>query len=59
MRNIRARDIQTINSQQCEQLYSSLRRISPQLAYMRTENVFYTTRYFLSQSNLDISAKLM
>ena len=59
MRNIRARDIQTINSQLCEQLYSRLRRISPQLAYMRIENVFYTTRYFLSQSNLDISSKLV
>ena len=45
-RDIQTRDIQTINSQLCEQLYSRLRRISPQLVYMKIETIFHTTRYF-------------
>ena len=33
MRYIKIRDIQAINSQVCEQLYSKMRQISSQLAY--------------------------
>ena len=53
MKNIQTREIQTLNSQVCEQLYSRLRRISTQISYMKVENIFYTTRYFLSQTNKD------
>ncbi|KAI6650155.1 hypothetical protein LOD99_6072 [Oopsacas minuta] len=40
MRNIPMREIQVVNSQGCKQLYSRLRRISPQLVYMKVENIF-------------------
>ena len=47
-----------INSQVCEQLFSIVRRISTQIAYMRLENLFYTTRYFLSIINQDFEEKI-
>ena len=59
MRSINTREVTTINFQICEQLYSRLVRISPQLAYIKLENIFYTTRYFLSQTNREILAKFM
>ncbi|KAI6660642.1 hypothetical protein LOD99_10373 [Oopsacas minuta] len=51
LRNIKTEEMKKINSQVCEQLFSSLRRIATQIAYMRLENVFYTTRYFLACLN--------
>ncbi|KAI6657250.1 hypothetical protein LOD99_11153 [Oopsacas minuta] len=51
LRNIKTEEMKKINSQVCEQLFSSLRRIATQIAYMRLENVFYTTTYFLACLN--------
>ena len=51
MRNIHTEVMKKINSQVCEQLFSSLRRMATQIAYMRVENVFFTTRYFLACFN--------
>ena len=49
MKHITDHKLNRINSQVCEQLFSIVRRISSQIAYMRLEDVFYTTRYFLSK----------
>ena len=38
-------EFDTLNSQICEQFFSSLRRISTQITYMNIDNVFYNTRY--------------
>ena len=54
MRHINENKLNRINSQVCEQLFSTVRRISTQIAYMRLENLFYTMRYFLSIINKDI-----
>ena len=51
MINIHTEEMKNVNSQVCEQLFSSLRRIATQIAYMRVENVFLTTRYFLACLN--------
>ena len=51
MRNIHTKEMKLINSQACDQLFSLLRRIATQIAYMRVENVFFTTRYFLACVN--------
>ena len=48
MKTYDAEEFQKINSQACEQLFSSLRRIATQIAYMRVDNVFFNTRYFLA-----------
>ena len=40
-------DYKRINSQGCEQLFSTLRRITTQVSFMRIENVFHNVRYFL------------
>ena len=52
MRNIHTEEIKQINSQVSEQLFSILRRIATQIAYMRVENIF-TIRYFLAYVNKD------
>ena len=45
-----------INSEICEQIFSTLLRISKQVAYMRIENVFYTLSSELEQTYLfDVS----
>ena len=54
MKSIQTEEIKRINSQTCEQIFSVLRRISTQIAYMRIENVFYNTRYFLATLNEQI-----
>ncbi|KAI6659973.1 hypothetical protein LOD99_14314 [Oopsacas minuta] len=54
LRSIQTDEMKKLNSQICEQLFSSLRRIATQIAYMRIDNVFFTTRYFLACLNLHI-----
>ena len=48
MKTYDTEEIRKTNSQICEQLFSALRRISTQIAYMRIDNVFFNTRYFLA-----------
>ena len=48
-------DMRVINSQTCEQIFSLLRRIATQVAYMRIENVFLNSRYFLACWNKGIN----
>ena len=50
-------EMKKINSEICEQLFSTLRRIATQIAYMRVENVFFTTRYFLASWNKNVIIK--
>ena len=45
--SVNTKDFKKINSQVCEQLFSTLRRITTQVSFMRVENVFYNVRYFL------------
>ena len=45
MKTYDAEEFQKINSQACEQLFSSLSRIATQIAYMRVDNVFFNTRH--------------
>ena len=54
MKSIQTKDVKLINSQVCEQIFSVLRRISTQISYMRIENVFFNTRYFLAVLNQQI-----
>ena len=58
MKYIKEDEFEKINSQTCEQIFSSLRRISIQIAYMRIENIFYTTRYFLASLNQNNRSKI-
>ena len=51
MRNIHTEEMKPINLQACEQLFSLLRRMATQIAYLRVENIFFTTRYFLACEN--------
>ena len=59
MNSIKTDYIKQINSQVCEQLFSTLRRISTQVAYMRTENLFFNVRYFLACLNREELSKLI
>ena len=54
MKSIQTKDVKLINSQVCEQIFSVVRRISTQISYMRIENVFFNTRYFLAVLNQQI-----
>ena len=50
-----AEEIREIYSQSCEQLFSVLRRISTQIAYMRFDKLFFNIRYFLACWNINKS----
>ena len=52
-------DMRTINSQKCEQIFSLLRRIATQVAYMKMENVFLNSRYFLACWNKEIANNII
>ena len=59
MKSIQTEQVRCINSQVCEQIFSVLRRISTQIAYMRVENVFYNTRYFLATMNQQVMSNIL
>ena len=58
MRLNQTEEVKCINSQVCEQIFSVLRKISTQIAYMRVENVFYNTRYFLVTMNQQVISNI-
>ncbi|KAI6648096.1 hypothetical protein LOD99_11905 [Oopsacas minuta] len=47
LKSVKSHEFLRINSQVCEQLFSTLRRITTQVSFMRIENIFYNVRYFL------------
>ncbi|KAI6659495.1 hypothetical protein LOD99_10743 [Oopsacas minuta] len=57
-RSIQTDEMKKLNSQICEQLFPSLTRIATQIAYMRIDNVFFTTRCFLACLNLHILSQI-